>query len=41
MIRRTEIEGVEKYLNKDARKQYEDHSDFYTRWYEKFGKLET
>jgi len=41
MVRRTEIEGVEKYINKNARYEHEDHSDFYERWYAKFGKPET
>lgn len=38
MKRRTEITDRDKYVSKDARKSYKDDSDFYERWYAKFGK---
>ena len=41
MIRKTEISNRDKYISKQENPDYEDHSDFYRRWYAKFGKPQT
>lgn len=41
MKRRTEITNRDRYVSQDARKAHKDDSDFYERWYAKFGKPQT
>ena len=41
MVRKTEISNRDKYISRQLESEYEDRSDFYKRWYEKFGKPQT